>query len=288
MVVEVIILGLIVFLIAPILFVSTFTHIPASFLTRVSQLFWNIFLMCLGRHPLQNPGMIKPEIGKLSKSVVDRIPLVMYIPPPPEPSSFPIKVPEAIYTYPPPPPGSNNIAPSKRRFRFLKVKKKTAGIPPNESSTSSKSEGKKATKSDAPETWEDHWEQEGYPFVVLEGNRAACAICLMDFEEPKRIVNTSEKDKESSLETIPDPPTPERPPTHDKAVEERDAELKLEDAGDGAQPLRLLACGHVFHVRAHILTVCDRNLPLVADMSGSLVNRRLRSLSCLPKGGRAS
>ncbi|KAK0485966.1 hypothetical protein IW261DRAFT_1453018 [Armillaria novae-zelandiae] len=218
MVVEVIILGLIVFLIAPILF------------------------------------------GSYPKSVVDRIPLVMYIPPPPEPSSFPIKVPEAIYTYPPPPPGSNTIAPSKRLFRFLKVKKKTTGVPSNESSTSSKSEGKKATKPDVPETWEDHWEQEGYPFVVLEGNRAACAICLMDFEEPKRIVNTSEKDKESSLETVSDPPTPGRPPSHNKAVEERDAELKLEDAGDGAQPLRLLACGHVFHP-----TCLD---PWLTDVSG--------------------
>ena len=29
--------------------------------------------------------------------------------------------------------------------------------------------------------------------------------------------------------------------------EERDA-LKLNDAGEGAQPLRLLSCGHVFHV----------------------------------------
>ncbi|KAK0212674.1 hypothetical protein DFS33DRAFT_54545 [Desarmillaria ectypa] len=242
MVVEVIILGLIVFLIAPILF-----------------LFWNIFLMCLGRHPLQNPGMIKPEIGKLSKSVVDRIPLVMYIPPPPEPSSFPIKVPEAIYTYPPPPPGSSNTAPSKRRFRFLKIKKKTADIPPNESSTSSKSEGKKATKPDVPETWEDHWEQEGYPFVVLEGNRAACAICLMDFEEPKRVVNTSEKDKGLLLEAS-DTATSGCSPTDDKAVEEEGAELKLEDAGDGAQPLRLLACGHVFHP-----TCLD---PWLTDVSG--------------------
>lgn len=33
-------------------------------------------------------------------------------------------------------------------------------------------------------------------------------------------------------------------------VTQADAErLKLEDAGDGPQPLRLLACGHVFHVR---------------------------------------
>ncbi|KAG7449523.1 uncharacterized protein BT62DRAFT_985126 [Guyanagaster necrorhizus] len=235
MVVEVIILGLIVFLIAPILF-----------------LFWNIFLMCLGRHPLQNPGLIKPEIGKLSKSVVDRIPLVMYIPPPPDPSSFPIKVPEAIYTYPPSTPGSSNTTPTKRRFRFLKVttsKQKTAGIPSNKSSIS-KSEGKKATKPNVPETWEDHWEQEGYPFVVLEGNRAACAICLMDFEEPKRIVDTSEKGEKSSAEATPD----------NAAEGQRDVELKPEDTGDGAQPLRLLACGHVFHP-----TCLD---PWLTDVSG--------------------
>ncbi|KAK0466202.1 uncharacterized protein EV420DRAFT_816234 [Desarmillaria tabescens] len=214
----VLILGLIVLLILPILF-----------------LFWNISPRYLGRHPLQNPthrgghpGMsINPEIGKLSKSVVDRIPLATYIPPPPKP-----KVPRAICNIcPPPPPGSSTTASSKQRSRFLKIKKKTAGKPPNKPSTPSKSKGKKP---DASETWEDHWEQGGYPFVVLEGNRATCAICLMDFEEPKQVVSTSEKDKGLSLKAG-------RSPTHGNA------ELKLEDAGDGAQPLRLLACGHVFH-----------------------------------------
>ncbi|KAJ8519924.1 hypothetical protein ONZ45_g3157 [Pleurotus djamor] len=72
MVLEVVLIGFVVFIIAPILF-----------------LFWNILLMCLGRHPLQNPGLIKPEIGKLPRSVVDRIPLVMYIPPSPEDAKSP-------------------------------------------------------------------------------------------------------------------------------------------------------------------------------------------------------
>jgi hypothetical protein len=42
-----------------------------------------MFLICIGRHPMQNPTAIKPEIGKLSKSIVDSIPLVNYIPAPP-------------------------------------------------------------------------------------------------------------------------------------------------------------------------------------------------------------
>jgi len=42
--------------------------------------------------------------------------------------------------------------------------------------------------------------------------------------------------------------------------EDRETELKLEDAGEGAQPLRLLACGHVFHK-----TCLD---PWLVDVSG--------------------
>jgi len=40
--------------------------------------------------------------------------------------------------------------------------------------------------------WEANWELGEYPFVALEGSRAACAICLMDFEEPKRKEVTGE------------------------------------------------------------------------------------------------
>ncbi|KAG8765635.1 hypothetical protein FRC12_007389 [Ceratobasidium sp. 428] len=54
------------------------------------------------------------------------------------------------------------------------------------------------------------WQKAEHPFVRLESNRAICAICKVDFEPPRRI-----GDVENSAE---------------------------------AEALRLLACGHAFHV----------------------------------------
>ncbi|KAJ6625635.1 hypothetical protein B0H10DRAFT_1782845 [Mycena sp. CBHHK59/15] len=239
-VLEVIVLGFVVFVVAPIVF-----------------LFWNIFLMCLGRHPMQNPGIIKPDIEKLPKSVVDRIPLVMYIPPPPDAApAASITVPQPVYSYPP------KVAPPsvqpKRRFKFLHRRRdnkdSVAGTPSNdvpERISSQKGES---------QTWEDHWEQSGYPFVVLEGNRAACAVCLMDFEEPKRIAG--HEDSTAVPSSVGSPPSLSAIQEVPVEATTADAEnqLKLEDAGEGAQPLRLLACGHVFHK-----TCLD---PWLTDVSG--------------------
>lgn len=130
--------------------------------------------------------------------------------------------------------------------------------------------------SGAPLTWSDYWEESEYPFVVLEGNRAACAICLMDFEEPKKkpglehtlttvknkeigdetVVETMDKDgkKEEAvaLEARSKEAEPNQGPDSGITLEVRreSSQLRLEDAGEEAQPLRLLTCGHVFHVRA--------------------------------------
>ena len=126
--------------------------------------------------------------------------------------------------------------------------------------------------------WGDYWEDSEYPFVVLEGNRAACAICLTDFEEPKR---RSGLDHPLSTDkrTVPESPPAEKSPESDQCVQDEtkpekistghvikevdassasitlearagDAEgLQLKDAEEEeAQPLRLLICGHVFHV----------------------------------------
>ncbi|KAF9028995.1 hypothetical protein BDZ89DRAFT_1065706 [Hymenopellis radicata] len=223
MVLEVVILTVVVFIVAPILF-----------------LFWNIFLMCLGRHPLQNPGMIKPEIGKLSKAVVERIPLVMYIPPPPDPSAYPaspIKIPEAIYKYPPKSPTLSNVPP-KNRFRWFKKRKAAPSSPKSKDPTEG---GKAPEKSGEPHTWEEHWEDEGYPFVVLEGNRAACAICLMDFEEPNKAGGSKQKAEEETPEAVKVQGT-----SGDVTEEERQK--------------KLLECGHVFH-----RTCLD---PWLTDVSG--------------------
>ncbi|KAJ7084397.1 hypothetical protein B0H15DRAFT_784281 [Mycena belliarum] len=241
-VLEVIILGFVVFVVAPIVF-----------------LFWNIFLMCLGRHPMQNPTMIRqawPDVAKLSPSVVDRIPLVMYIPPPPDAPPDSIPIPQAVYSYPPKQLPSS-VQP-KRRFRFIRRRNKhtASGSPPTELPE------RTPQQSGEPQTWQDHWEHTGYPFVVLEGNRAACAVCLMDFEEPKRIgahepittvLSTGEPEAFA-------PVIQEVPVENANSREEAENQLKLEDAGEGAQPLRLLACGHVFHK-----TCLD---PWLTDVSG--------------------
>ncbi|KAF9460686.1 hypothetical protein BDZ94DRAFT_1265294 [Collybia nuda] len=253
MVLEVVLLGFVVFIVAPVLF-----------------LFWNIFLVCIGRHPLQTTSVIKPEIGKLSKSLVDRIPLVMYIPPPPaDAAQEKLAIPEPALTYPPK-PAVVLPPPPKTRFKFIR--------------SLSSFKGKKINNSDnpkerieesirEPQTWEQHWEQGEYPFVVLEGNRAACAICLMDFEEPKKIKGSPTNEEESSalikvstsgpLEIERNKQSDHPHPNNlrgDIDEEDREENLKLEDAGDGAQPLRLLACGHVFHK-----TCLD---PWLTDVSG--------------------
>lgn len=198
--------------------------------------------------------MIKPEIGKLPKSVVDQIPLVMYIPPPPvssEPTSSQsgVTIPKAVYSYPP--KSSPPSLPQQKRFKFLKSKKEKAAI---KSWADQNEKAVESTKPTDPQSWEDHWEQAGYPFVVLEGNRAACAICLMDFEEPKRIIEPNPDTNGTSNETPVVEASSAPPAIQTINVEPPNAvendPLKLTDAGDGAQPLRLLACGHVFHVRS--------------------------------------
>lgn len=240
-----------------------------------SQIFWNIFLICLGRHPIQNPGMIKPEIKGLPKSVVERIPLVIYIPPPPQGEKEKENDTHAPHVYPPKNPPVFK-APQKR-FKLLRNFSSFRSKKGNGNGAIGEKEGEVASKDDAdaedqgPIAWEDNWEKTDYPFVALEGNRAACAICLLDFEEPKKKhpLNT---ETETTPEEIPEPadttlssssssPTG----TQDATIseEQRQQKLRLEDAGEGPQPLRLLACGHVFHVSALIYPV--RTLNFIAD-----------------------
>lgn len=249
LVLEVLVFGFLVFMVLPFI-----------------MLFYSIILLCLGRHPLQNPHYIKPEIDKLPKAIVERIPLVIYIPPPPEDDgkAQPISLPKPVHSYPPKAPASRT---PRRRFAFFhrRSTKSEQGAEIRDGKQSVKSEVKD------PETWEDNWEQCKYPFVRLEGNRAACAICLMDFEEPKRLsaaaeASTMEKSEEQAAVTLTEDNPPRQReeeveiPVERITEEERGGLPRLEDAGVGPQPLRLLACGHVFHK-----TCID---PWLTDVSG--------------------
>ncbi|CAE6522171.1 unnamed protein product [Rhizoctonia solani] len=174
---EMVLVALVVFVIGPLVYVTI-----------------NIILVCMGRHPIQpggRMGHINPDIPKMPRTMVDRIPLVMYIPTTTT-TTEPV-VPEPAHVYPPP-TSKPTATVTKRRFFFFKKKAK-------------KSETDQ-TKAKLDDVEAAEWEKNEYPFVKLEANRAACAICLTDFEPPRRIGQGGE---------------------------------------NAAEPLRLLACGHVFH-----------------------------------------
>lgn len=203
--------------------------------------------------------MIKPDVGKLPKAQVDRLPLVMYIPPPPaaassepapessaapetEPKEADIAETAPSHQYPPTPApqkeqtqGAVVQPPKRNRFRFFKRKPKSIDEEGEVDAAAANADPEKG------DSWEDQYEKGEYPFVVLEGNRAACAICLMDFEPPKR--RDEAAGGEASVPTSPPAAAPSR-----SASGNDPEQLRLEDSGEGAQPLRLLACGHVFHV----------------------------------------
>lgn len=193
---------------------------------------------------MQNAGMIKPEIGKLSKAVVDDIPLVIYIPAPEEGAKeTTVQIP---HVYPP----KHQTEHRKIRFRLLRVffkPKSTKSV-----AVDKQLEGK--LNSLEPDSWVDNWEQGEYPFVTLEGNRAACAICLQDYEEPKRKVADNQAANEEKGKSSSDFAEGSRlsvkapEPTNVTEDARRIDNLKLADAGEAVQPLRLLGCGHVFHV----------------------------------------
>ena len=88
------------------------------------------------------------------------------------------------------------------------------------------------------------------------GLRADLTRTLMDFEEPEKVQRATSTEDEA----------PKSPPSGDveevqvdEITQEDTDRLQLQDAGEGAQPLRLLPCGHVFHVSL-VLGVCVRRL----------------------------
>ena len=181
--------------------------------------------------------MINPEIGKLPKTTVDRIPLVIYIPPPPEGVKSALS--GIPHDYPPKTTIRNGPQP---RFKLLRNFRKKASHPPDV--TDEKNDG----AVDMDGLWEANWELGDYPFVALEGSRAACAICLMDFEEPKRKEVTGEGSSNPRRIENTSGAVDEVANGNISSGEEVQEKLKLVDAGESGQPLRLLPCSHVFHV----------------------------------------
>ncbi|GAW01556.1 c3hc4 type (ring finger) zinc finger containing protein [Lentinula edodes] len=213
-------------------------------------LIWRLFLLCIGRRPSQNSQMIKPDIGKLPKNLVDRIPLVVYIPTPPDasPTEGPIQMPTNIYSYSPKSPVRGTEIPAKKCFRFIKFHQFSSKF--NKTTNDGPTGILKQANLTESGFLEDSWDTGGYPHVVLDDNRAACAICLLDFEEPKRLHIMGEEQSKGGQG---------KAGVISEKKYEND-ELKSADVNEGAQLLRLLRCGHVFHK-----TCLD---PWLTDISG--------------------
>ena len=238
---------------------------------QIYIIFVTIILICLGRYPWRQ---VNPEIGKLSKTVVERIPLVVYIPPPPEGAAF-----TTPHSYPPKTTIANRPQPRFKFLRSFRNKKYSA-------SDVASDEKNETIDAEGPISWEAHWEPAEYPFVALEGNRAACVICLMDFEEPKRKEISSEGSSipnKTEHRTISNMTSKDIP-----SGEMVQKELRLEDAGDGVQPLRLLPCGHVFHVCPFTFHLSFAGVLIVGNsenMFGSLAHSCIRTVSPMSTSG---
>ncbi|KIM32508.1 hypothetical protein M408DRAFT_220000 [Serendipita vermifera MAFF 305830] len=220
----------------------------------------NLLLLCMGRQPLFRPNGINHEIGKLPQQLVDRIPLVMYIPTPPPKDTKDVSK-EPSHTYPPPTsdsepapetakptepaPAASPAPVKKHRFAFFRRSKKSKNASGDlEAGKGGDGKSKGKQKGGIEDEWEANWERGQYPFVKLPDNRATCAICLLDFEEPPRrgSANPSAAASAASAASAADLSKATK-----VQVEPSASALALQDAGEGATPLRLLACGHAFH-----------------------------------------
>ncbi|KAI0636435.1 hypothetical protein C8Q77DRAFT_501550 [Trametes polyzona] len=206
-------------------------------------------------------------IGKLSQSEVDRIPLVLYIPPPPEvkedstspePPSRPISYPPSL---PKPPPRA--VTKKKRfiHFRPKRLRSSTLSMEGDlEQGVVQNSLG--AINSLAlVNSWDAMWAPAPYPLVRLPENKATCTICLCDFEEPKKVGAGRPPASPVNVEAAETPSVPPLSPAAGQppgTIEEVEVEApraadaqtveRADDEGaDALQPLRLLSCGHAYH-----------------------------------------
>lgn len=135
--------------------------------------------------------------------------------------------------------------------------KSSSRKPPPPTSPSKKGSAAEPEREEDP--WEARFERGEHPFVTLDGNRAACAICLCDFVEPKRRgAVRGEGDLEeggaSPATQTPTPPEGEDAGLGGKTRRKKSTPKPVKDtideeqAGIPGEPLRLLTCGHVFHV----------------------------------------
>ncbi|KAG8919974.1 hypothetical protein FRC01_001006 [Tulasnella sp. 417] len=297
-VLELLLIAFIVFVLGPILL-----------------LILNLIMLCLGR-PVDRHGnvIVRPEIPSMDQSLIDKIPLVVFVPPLEPEAKLEDKSAGASEPREPPRKEPGNPADGAGSGETSAAKKihgtpSTAASRPARSRFAwSRKRGAKGKPADLT-MWSDatlisegdpRFEKSEHPFVQLESNRAQCYICLSEFVEPKRKEGVppapprpktpepiaAPVEAQSSTPQVEDDDEAERgSASHDvpqpkgkEPIREGPAEVTPEpeeDLGTPGEPLRLLACGHVFH--KHCLDpwlsktsgrcpVCNRKVEIPAHM----------------------
>ena len=137
-----------------------------------------------------------PTIKKLSQADVDRIPLVLYIPPPPEDhlAKASINTPQPATRPSVPASAPSQPASKSKRHRFvflrpswLNRRSATARTPAEDSERGAGEDNVRPDGGGDGDEWDQTWERGAHPFVRLPENLATCGICLLEFEAPRRL-----------------------------------------------------------------------------------------------------
>ncbi|KAH9848844.1 hypothetical protein C2E23DRAFT_841835 [Lenzites betulinus] len=228
------------------------------------------FLISIIRTVAMRRRSSRPTIGKLSQTEVDRIPLVLYIPPPPvkdvDSPPSPTIAPSTSY---PPTPLKPPVAQTKKKKRFILLRPKLMRHSHRSHSVEDDLEhgvvehgmGTVTTLA-MINSWDAMWAPAPYPLVRLPENKATCMICLCEFEEPKKVrqqpattgADAIEEEHETTI-VAPLSPAAGQPPgaveevqvENPRPADARSFEMAGEEGADALQPLRLLSCGHAYH-----------------------------------------
>ncbi|KAI0823528.1 hypothetical protein BC628DRAFT_514898 [Trametes gibbosa] len=212
----------------------------------------------------------RPTIGKLSQVEVDRIPLVLYIPPPPvkDVDRPPSPTVAPTTSYPPIQLKLNPVAPTKKK-RFIFLSPRLMRHSRRERSMEDDLEHGVVEHSMGAintlamiNSWDAMWAPAPYPLVRLPENKATCMICLCEFEEPRKVggqpttTGTETGEEEHEMQTVAplspvaghQPGSVEEVQVEDpRPADARSVEMVGEESADALQPLRLLSCGHAYH-----------------------------------------
>ncbi|KAI0636459.1 hypothetical protein C8Q77DRAFT_502872 [Trametes polyzona] len=215
------------------------------------QLVWKYGVVTL----LRMRGPVGLTSRYLTQAEVDTIPLVYYIPAPPD--STPVSPTSPVS--PSNPSKRSPVSPKslrsptkllKKAHRFVFFRPRTATDDDDVESGTAKS-GVGVVGAERPP--EANWSTASLPYVRLEENHARCSICIEDFRAPPKLTSPALSPPEVACAADGAGEVYEMGPVANERASLVEVRV-VDSSADGGEderstltPLRLLGCGHAFH-----------------------------------------